>query len=201
MRSKRLQRATSASTLIGTPHLKKPLYILLAASLLAAPAVIQAQAAPPVASNAFIQFGGLNWAWASPCSSGIGASCGNDVVFFDGWRYATPTEWAARPLATAFLDPLGNFLGSGGQMRCASSWFGSGYSHCDFSDATFLVPPHVMSGPNNPGNTVDFPSQQETWIVKDLAQSTVPEPSTYALMAAGLAALGFVSRRRRAKQV
>ena len=53
-----------------------------------------------------------------------------------------------------------------------------------------------------------FNSQgQETDLVADIKQirlagavTAVPEPETYALMMAGLAALGFVSRRRRAQR-
>ncbi|MCA0374170.1 MAG: PEP-CTERM sorting domain-containing protein [Gemmatimonadetes bacterium] len=163
---------------------------VIGVSLATAPTTASAQAA-----NEFITFGGLDWAWASPCSSGIPGSCGSDIVFFGGWRYATQQEWTGRPQASDFLDPSGNHFGTGGQMRCAAHLFGSGYSHCDFFNNTVNSsqdPNWVMSGP---GVGVQS-GYAETWVVRGNS-NVVPEPSTYALMAAGLAGVFGVARRRR----
>ncbi len=150
-------------------------------------------AASAQSANSFITYLGLDWAWASPCASGIGDSCANDVNLVNGWRYATAIEWANRPSTDDFLDAGGNFFGSGGQMRCASDFFGSGRDHCDFDDPTY-EDGYVMSGP---GIGLQH-YLSETWLVRDLngpPGDTVPEPATMFLVATGLA--GIAAKRRR----
>lgn len=165
-------------------------------ALIAGFATVAITAAPSQASaqsaNSFITYMGLEWAWASPCASGIGSSCGLEVSLTDGWRYATVSEWASRPAPADFLDAGGNYLGVGGQMRCAAYFFGSGYSHCDYNDA---VTGYVMSGLGN-GN--DDPAS-ETWLVRTANEppgSTVPEPATMLLLATGMAGIAGARHRK-----
>ena len=127
---------------------------IVACALLAQPASAAVQ--PP--ANAFITFGGLDWAWASPCHSGGASDCGASVVPNGlGWRYATAAEWAVRPAESDFLDAGGNFAGAGGQMRCASAYFASGHSHCDYFNYVDGLPvdTFVSSGPGN-GSSVGY---------------------------------------------
>lgn len=167
--------------------MKKSTMLALVAGLLAAPAAVQAQSLSfPVPANAFIVFGGLNWAWASPCNGG----CSNPILG-DGWRYATTAEWAARPSYTDFLNPNGNHAGAGGQMACAASYFDPIYDHCDWNDA---VQGYIASGPGNVGPLQD--PNSETWLVQ-APQNVVPEPSSVAMFGAGALVLGVMARRRR----
>jgi hypothetical protein len=156
--------------------------------------------APPLAANSFITVNGLDWAWASPCALGVTPSCVQTFVLVDGFRFATPSEWAARPSYTAFLDPAGNFLGTGGQMRCATPYFNvsPAYGHCDYQDAENLN--LIMSGPGLQEGPPQFHDVSETWLVRGEGEGgndVIPEPATYLLLGTGLGMMGLISRIRR----
>lgn len=148
---------------------------------LATPAAAIINAPVPVAN--YITFGGNDWAWASPCPPSGSAGevqCGQpNMVDFtyqatQGWRLPTAAELAAGPTAANF--------GTADSFKCASAWFNTVYTHCDYSDAAG----GAVFGSATGGNWYD-----ETWVIR-----TVPEPMTWALMLAGFGLVGTSMRRR-----
>ena len=82
------------------------------------------------------------------------------------------------------------------------------------ADATFTVGPTSLNFPVTNGNQsfsqyveffgngakiteLDFYSTQDAFEATNFTVTAVPEPETYALMLAGLGAIGFMARRRR----
>ena len=176
--------------------------VLAAASATPAAAIVNA----PVAANAYIVFGGLNWAWASPCPA-AGGACGDfDLTYqaTQGWRLPTAAELVARPQASNFLfaggnvpqngfDPisLSRFGGGsdtpidvGSAGACAAAYFNTSFRHCDYGDG---VSGDVFGTPNASGFA-------ETWVVRE--DRGVPEPATWALLLVGFTAVGSAMRRR-----
>lgn len=105
----------------------------------------------PVPENAFIRFQGLDWAWGGACPYTNG--CGDGDLSFQsslGWRLPTSQELLRLPtnFATMFRFPGANApdLGTeaetgayfsgvpGGDAACASAWFSTVHSHCDWND-------------------------------------------------------------------
>lgn len=153
-----------------------------------------ASAAPvftgPVDADEYITFGGLNWAWASPCA-GEDPTCSEPVTLYDGWRIPTIAEFNARPLAEAFL------VGDDG-IACAAGWFQL-FDFCDFGDgeADLLWHP-LIDGRNGVGD----PEFYETWLVREEGETnptSVPEPATLAVLGMGFLGLGLARRRKTAK--
>jgi len=167
--------------------MKMAIYALASTGLaLAAAMPASAQINAPVPVTNYITFGGADWAWASPCppSGGVpGTTCGfgTPVDFTyqgtQGWRLPTAAELAAGPTVADFGTP--------GAFACASAWFTSSYTHCDYGDAAGGA---VFGGP---GGDVWY---AETWVVR----GGVPEPASWALMLGGFGAIGGALRRRRA---
>lgn len=171
---------------------KFSLGIALALAVGAMPAAAQTYSGP-VASNAYITFNGLDWAWASPCHAGDPSCDSFNINGADGtWHFANAAEWALRPSASDFLRPDGNFAGTGGLMACASGWFSLSYTHCDYDDA---VSGYYSSGPNMVGPQ-GGQYWDETWIVRGQVVAT-PEPASLTLLATGLMGIAAAARRRR----
>jgi len=170
--------------------------------IVALPAPASAIVNLPVASNAYIVFGGLDWAWASPC--GAYGSCGDiDLTYqgTQGWRLPTAAEFAAKPTAYDFVfvganvpnggsDAYGNQFQAGSpgaDGACATAYFSNAYTHCDWSDGVsgYWWDPSVQGGQGVP----------ETLLVRGNS-GAVPEPASWALMIAGFGLVGAAMRRR-----
>lgn len=139
--------------------------------------------AADVPSNLIVNAGGMEWAWAAPCSP-VSPTCNQngDLVMHDGWNLASASDFTSS--FTGLADLSAQFDAG---AKCASAYFNSGYSHCDNGDVLTGV---VWNLPAAWGTNND-PYYSETFVVR-----AVPEPETYALMVAGLALVGFVARRR-----
>ena len=155
----------------------------------------------PVANNAFISFGGLQWAWAFPLPADNGLDLSFQAQY--GWRMPTAAELAQAPNATDFiftganvpLDGVDAVSGASfaagnpalnGAAACATPYFSNSYSHCDWQDGNGqLYAPWA--------GTTGARSFADQLVVR-----AVPEPETYAMMGLGLLGLMAVRRRKSA---
>lgn len=151
---------------------------------------------PSFASNAGVDFGnpppasvivangGLEWIWAAPCSEGPG-SCGAPT-HHSGFRTPTLAEWATwadrATLVAAFTG------------KCGSPWMSGFHNHCDGSD---LANGHIWGAAVNGICDPSYFNGCVAGTTESFLVRGVPEPQTYALMAAGLGLVGFMARRRR----
>lgn len=160
----------------------------------------------PIPANAYITFGGLQWAWAIPLP---GSNYANALSYqgTQGWRLPTAAELANAPNATNFLFAGGNtpFNGTGADGSqfqytnaaytnarsagaCASAYFNTGFNHCDWGEGN--------GQPDGPwAGSVGASGSAEQLFVRAVAGG-VPEPTTWAMMLVGFGALGFALRRR-----
>ena len=109
-------------------------------------------------------------------------------------------------LTLKFYTSAGSFLGAiDGQQSFASSNPGNGVA--GFTFAIDQVQQATVNGwlaAGGSGTTLalestigNFAGGPESFLIYNLAVNPIPEPETYALMLAGLGAVGFIARRRK----
>lgn len=167
-------------------------HIIAGAALVASGLSAPALAAPilePVPEANYITFGGNDWAWAAPCAP-TEPSCGVIDLSYQGplgWRLPTGDDFLTGPVAASFGTP--------GSFKCASAWFSTVHTHCDYGDGSSF---YIYGHPSNPG--VGY-STVETWLIRGDVDGAVPEPGTWAMMLLGFGIVGGALRARRRQRL
>lgn len=142
---------------------------------------------------------GLDWVYAGPIAPGEFGP-GNietpDYRAAEGWRYATLSEWSARPDWTDFI--IGDAIvgpnaghSDHSTYRFASEYW-SNFSHVDLNDANA----GRLTNGLDIGSLTDV---YETWFVRgslDDNGNEVPVPLTAYLFGLGLLSLGLSRKRK-----
>lgn len=141
----------------------------------------------PVPADNYITFNGNDWAWAAPCAPYDGDSCGPvDMTYqsTQGWRIADAADFLTGPTAADF--------GTEASFKCASAWFDTVYTHCDYGDGAAHA---IFNDPLSPfvGNPA-----VETWVIRS-GSGAVPEPASWAMFIGGFGLIGAAMRRRAVK--
>lgn len=179
-----------------------PTLALLGTIALAIPTAHAAPIHEPIPTNAYITHAGLDWAWGGPCA--YGGECSQADLSYQstlGWRLPTLAELGALPtdFATHFRFDGANapdggtdaltgayFSGSpGGDAACATPWFDTGVTHCDWGDGALGGWAGLNASP-----------YAEQLFVR-AATVDAPEPGTLTLFGLGCALLGATMRRPR----
>lgn len=138
---------------------------------------------------------GLDWVYAGPIApneSALGLMRPADYRAAEGWRSATPGEWAAHPLWSDFIAP-----GNPGGIVAPTSFhahshyiYASEYwSECRHIDAQDFAAGRLTDGVNGPSS-----GGPETIYVR--MTGVVPEPGAGAMLLLGLAGLALLRRRK-----
>lgn len=141
----------------------------------------------PVDSSEYITIGGFDWAWAGPCAPEA-PSCGVIDMSFQG-----PLGWAVTT-GSQITDIIASVGGLKSWVDlfaatdiCASRFFSSLYSHCDYNDG---YAGYIFGLAGDPGANTN----EEVFVVR---VSAVPVPASLPLLIGGVALLGLIGRAKR----
>jgi hypothetical protein len=103
----------------------------------------------------------------------------------DGWTLPTNAEWLSSFADTAAVYNAFTLNGTG--QLCASSYFDSGYDHCDSGD---VQAGYIWDAPAPIGNSDSSNPASDSFLVRG-----VPEPSSVLLLL-GMCLATVIARRR-----